>query len=102
MREAALEINLGLLAICCGSYRRGKATCGDVDVLITHPDGKSHRGVFSRIINSLKERGECSASVVVNTKSPFTPREGVKAESLSAFYAVAKQKIHCDSFSRQV
>ena len=58
MRNTALEVNPGLIAICCGSYRRGKPTCGDVDVLITHPDGKSHKGVFSKILTSLKETGK--------------------------------------------
>ena len=58
VRSTALEVNPGLIAICCGSYRRGKPTCGDVDVLITHPDGKSHKGVFSKILTSLKETGK--------------------------------------------
>ncbi|KAG7492873.1 hypothetical protein MATL_G00018640 [Megalops atlanticus] len=57
VREAAHSVNPGLLAIACGSYRRGKATCGDVDVLITHPDGKSHRGVFSKILLILHQSG---------------------------------------------
>ncbi|KAJ8365808.1 hypothetical protein SKAU_G00146390 [Synaphobranchus kaupii] len=57
VREAAQSLNPGLLAMACGSYRRGKATCGDVDVLITHPDGTSHKGVFGKILLSLHQMG---------------------------------------------
>uniref|UniRef100_A0A3B5LZU4 DNA polymerase n=1 Tax=Xiphophorus couchianus TaxID=32473 RepID=A0A3B5LZU4_9TELE len=49
--DAAHAVDAALVAMACGSYRRGKATCGDVDVLISHPDGKSHKGVFSKNIN---------------------------------------------------
>lgn len=47
-----------LVAVACGSYRRRKTTCGDVDVLISHPDGKSHKGVFSKVLQSLHDSGE--------------------------------------------
>ncbi|XP_072280497.1 DNA polymerase lambda isoform X2 [Pyxicephalus adspersus] len=57
VRKAAKDINPGLISVACGSYRRQKSTCGDVDVLVTHPDGKSHRGVFSKLIDSLKSQG---------------------------------------------
>ncbi|CAI9554404.1 unnamed protein product [Staurois parvus] len=57
VRKAAKDINTELMSIACGSYRRQKSTCGDVDVLITHPDGKSHKGVFSKLIDSLKSQG---------------------------------------------
>lgn len=57
VKEAALKINPGLICQACGSYRRGKATCGDVDVLVTHPDGKSHVGIFTKILASLHESG---------------------------------------------
>ncbi|XP_062927491.1 DNA polymerase lambda [Mobula hypostoma] len=53
----ARSINPGLIGFACGSFRRGKPTCGDVDVLITHPDGKSHRGVFSKLLDGLKDQG---------------------------------------------
>ncbi|XP_006880072.1 PREDICTED: DNA polymerase lambda isoform X1 [Elephantulus edwardii] len=57
VRESAQALNPGLLCVACGSYRRGKATCGDVDVLVTHPDGCSHRGVFSQLLDSLRQQG---------------------------------------------
>ncbi|XP_042094660.2 DNA polymerase lambda isoform X4 [Ovis aries] len=56
VREAAQALNPGLLCVACGSYRRGKATCGDMDVLLTHPDGRSHQGVFSRLLDSLRQQ----------------------------------------------
>ena len=40
-------------AVACGSYRRGKATSGDVDILITHPDGESHRSVLRILLRRL-------------------------------------------------
>lgn len=57
VKNAALEINLGLEAFACGSYRRGKPTCGDVDVIVSHPDGKSHEGVMTKLLDSLKSSG---------------------------------------------
>ncbi|XP_040891725.1 DNA polymerase lambda isoform X2 [Toxotes jaculatrix] len=57
VRDAVQAIDPGLVAMACGSYRRGKATCGDVDVLISHPDGKSHKGVFSKVLQTLHDSG---------------------------------------------
>ncbi|XP_036592013.1 DNA polymerase lambda isoform X2 [Trichosurus vulpecula] len=57
VREAAHTLNPGLLSVACGSYRRGKATCGDVDVLVTHPDGRSHQGILSQLLDTLRQQG---------------------------------------------
>lgn len=57
VRESAQALNPGLLCVACGSYRRGKESCGDVDVLVTHPDGRSHRGILSRLLESLRQQG---------------------------------------------
>lgn len=62
VREAAEFLAPGVIAQCCGSYRRGKPTCGDVDVLVTHPDGKSHKGLFSKLLARLKESGKYFSS----------------------------------------
>jgi DNA polymerase/3'-5' exonuclease PolX len=37
VRRVAEELMPGCIAMCCGSYRRGKSESGDCDVLITHP-----------------------------------------------------------------
>jgi DNA polymerase/3'-5' exonuclease PolX len=31
-----------VIIVCGGSYRRGKASCGDMDIVITHPDGERY------------------------------------------------------------
>ncbi|TPX53739.1 DNA-directed DNA polymerase [Powellomyces hirtus] len=38
-----------------GSYRRGRPMCGDVDVIVTHPDGRSHQTILPALIARLKE-----------------------------------------------
>lgn len=62
VRDAVLAIDPHLVAMACGSYRRGKTTCGDVDVLISHPDGKSHKGIFSKVLQSLHDSGKLFSS----------------------------------------
>ncbi|XP_075732432.1 DNA polymerase lambda-like [Rhipicephalus microplus] len=65
-----------LEVIPCGSYRRGRAMCGDVDVLITHPDGKSHEGVFCKILQILHEsRDSVPVTAEVDVESPAPPRK---------------------------
>lgn len=57
VRSAALEIQTGLEVTACGSYRRGKKTCGDLDVLITHPNEDALEGLFDKILSSLRKTG---------------------------------------------
>ncbi|XP_045582175.2 DNA polymerase lambda [Procambarus clarkii] len=65
VRSAALSIKQGLIVMVCGSYRRGKPSCGDVDVLITHPDGHSHENLFKPLLNCLKETGFITNDLVI-------------------------------------
>eukprot|EP00123_Amoebidium_parasiticum_P008345 comp18744_c0_seq1/m.20555 comp18744_c0_seq1/g.20555 ORF comp18744_c0_seq1/g.20555 comp18744_c0_seq1/m.20555 type:complete len:723 (-) comp18744_c0_seq1:303-2471(-) len=62
--EAAHHINPQLKMEVCGSYRRGKAMCGDVDVLISDPyaDGDSQgvaqqMALFKQLLARLRESG---------------------------------------------
>ncbi|KAJ0796255.1 putative DNA-directed DNA polymerase [Helianthus annuus] len=54
LQRAAEDILPGVSVVCGGSFRRGKATCGDMDIIITHPDGKSHIGFLPKYVNHLK------------------------------------------------
>ncbi|XP_029649514.1 DNA polymerase lambda-like [Octopus sinensis] len=53
--ENTQKVVAGSIVQVCGSYRRGKETCGDIDILISHPDGESHQGLLSRLLSQLKE-----------------------------------------------
>ncbi|KIP05967.1 hypothetical protein PHLGIDRAFT_480151 [Phlebiopsis gigantea 11061_1 CR5-6] len=75
IKPVALSIDPKLFVDIMGSFRRGKADCGDIDILITRPtdDGKSHigrrlhckdprklttpLGVLRRLLKELHERG---------------------------------------------
>lgn len=47
----------GICIIVAGSYRRGSPTCGDIDFLVTHPDGHSHQGFLVKLVEKLQSTG---------------------------------------------
>ncbi|XP_014669198.1 PREDICTED: DNA polymerase lambda-like isoform X2 [Priapulus caudatus] len=67
VQTSALAIAKGLIVQACGSYRRGKPTCGDTDVLITHPDGSSHVGVLHQLVLDLHQSGFITDDLVTAT-----------------------------------
>ena len=44
--EVGQDILPAVIIICRGSFRLWKDSCGDLDTVITHPDGTSHRCFF--------------------------------------------------------
>ncbi|KAF8498194.1 hypothetical protein F5888DRAFT_229651 [Russula emetica] len=59
IKSIALSFDPKLFVEIMGSYRRGKATCGDIDVMITRSpdDGKTHAGIIPRLLSALHSAG---------------------------------------------
>lgn len=55
--SAAQSIEPLLSSTLVGSYRRGKDTCGDIDVMITKPDHLISKDILSQLLKSLKDSG---------------------------------------------
>ncbi|XP_055353793.1 DNA polymerase lambda-like isoform X2 [Paramacrobiotus metropolitanus] len=51
------SIEKGFIFEVCGSYRRGRDLCGDVDILMTHPDGHSHETILKPLLDKLHQKG---------------------------------------------
>ncbi|KDQ56029.1 hypothetical protein JAAARDRAFT_79538 [Jaapia argillacea MUCL 33604] len=58
IKPIALQLDPKLFVEIMGSFRRGKADCGDIDILITRPteDGKTHAGIIFRLLRELHRR----------------------------------------------
>ena len=57
MTAAAKELFGDIVkVVCCGSYRRGKAQCGDVDILITRFDDKKTTGMLEKLVCHLERK----------------------------------------------
>jgi DNA polymerase lambda len=50
----AMALNPFMTVQTCGSYRRGKATCGDVDIILTEKAGDFDKGFIAKLIERLE------------------------------------------------
>eukprot|EP01129_Flabellula_baltica_P008144 TRINITY_DN3207_c0_g1_i1.p1 TRINITY_DN3207_c0_g1~~TRINITY_DN3207_c0_g1_i1.p1 ORF type:complete len:367 (-),score=76.07 TRINITY_DN3207_c0_g1_i1:9-1109(-) len=59
VKEEVKKLDDKIVVKCCGSYRRGAATCGDIDLLLTHPkftlEEKKKKNHF-HILSKIRER----------------------------------------------
>uniref|UniRef100_A0A166E9I7 DNA polymerase n=1 Tax=Daucus carota subsp. sativus TaxID=79200 RepID=A0A166E9I7_DAUCS len=77
LQKAGENVLPGVVILCAGSYRRGKASCGDMDIIITHPDGKSHIGFLSKYIKHLKDLNFLKEDLLVGIHSEEGTDSGV-------------------------
>lgn len=57
LQKVVHSVDSALILTICGSYRRGRSTCGDIDVLITHPKAKTEGTYLTKLVNMLTESG---------------------------------------------
>ncbi|XP_033132797.1 DNA polymerase lambda isoform X2 [Brassica rapa] len=77
LQRVGEEVLPGVDIVCGGSYRRGKATCGDLDIVITHPDGQSHKGFLTKFVKRLKETNFLREDLIFSTHSEEGTGSGV-------------------------
>ena len=69
VRAHATQLRAALSLTVCGSYRRGMATSGDVDILLCDHTGKPHDGLLTVLIQSLEECGFLTDRLSMSVKS---------------------------------
>lgn len=77
LQKVGEETLPGVVILCGGSYRRGKASCGDLDIVITHPDGKSHKGFLQTYVKRLKDMKFLREDLVFSVHSEEGTDSGV-------------------------
>ncbi|XP_065202187.1 DNA polymerase lambda-like [Planococcus citri] len=92
--EACMRVCPNLKVIPCGSFRRGKQICGDVDVLVIKKDHIKYDAVLPKIITNLKSTGFIVDDLIGtdNSEEPRKylglcklPRENAKNRRLDVF-----------------
>ncbi|TYK15577.1 DNA polymerase beta isoform X2 [Cucumis melo var. makuwa] len=84
LKKAGEDVLPGVDILCGGSFRRGKSSCGDMDIVITHPDGKSHRGFLPKYVKHLKDMKFLREDLIFSTHS-----EEVYPRDIYAFGLIA-------------
>ena len=56
-RHAVKVRDEGIQSLLVGGYRRGKPTCGDVDIVVSHPEEAQTLNIVNDIVASLEEEG---------------------------------------------
>ncbi|XP_009624760.1 DNA polymerase lambda isoform X3 [Nicotiana tomentosiformis] len=77
LQKVGEEILPSVIVVCGGSYRRGKSSCGDMDIVITHADGKSHIGFLPKFIKRLKDMKFLREDLVFSVHSTEGTDSGV-------------------------
>ena len=55
LRRELNKLNSNLMFNICGSYRRGRVTCGDIDILITNKDRKDKNYYLPQYVDNLTQ-----------------------------------------------
>ncbi|KAG0647488.1 DNA polymerase type-X family pol4 [Hyphodiscus hymeniophilus] len=65
----ANKIREGFQMVICGGYRRGKKLCGDVDIILTHPDEQATDHFVDDIVYDLAQDGWIQYTLSASNKN---------------------------------
>ena len=68
-RHAVKVRDKDVQSLIVGGYRRGKEACGDVDMIVSHPDEKQTLDIVTDIVASLEEEGWITHTLLLSTHS---------------------------------
>lgn len=75
VREALHRLLPGAELTTCGSFRRGKASCGDVDILIAPPPGVEAVDILGRLVCELEGMGFLTDHLTERHRRPHNPHK---------------------------
>ncbi|TKA74900.1 hypothetical protein B0A55_03761 [Friedmanniomyces simplex] len=83
-RHAVKVRDSGVQSLIVGGYRRGKQACGDVDMIVSHPDESQTLNIVNDVVASLEDEGWITHTLLLslhNSKRkqetlPYKSREG--------------------------
>lgn len=59
----------GFQMLIVGGYRRGKEGCGDVDIVISHPDEAATNGLIVKLADALEDAGYVTHTLTLSTRN---------------------------------
>ncbi|THX29343.1 Nucleotidyltransferase [Aureobasidium pullulans] len=59
----------GIQSLVVGGYRRGKEHCGDVDIILSHPDESKTLNIITDIVASLEQESWITHTLLISTKT---------------------------------
>jgi DNA polymerase IV len=71
-------------SLVVGGYRRGKENCGDVDIILSHPDEDKTLGVITDIVASLEEEGWITHTLLISTTTSGRSQQTLPLNSSSS------------------
>ena len=82
VRKEVQKIDAGMQVIVGGSYRRGAADCGDIDLLITKPDATMKQirtMMIDSVVPILFQKGFLQASLAISSRDSGSKWHGASA-----------------------
>jgi DNA polymerase IV len=76
--------NKGMQSLVVGGYRRGKENCGDVDIILSHPDEDQTLNIITDIVASLEEEGWVTHTLLISTTTSNRSQQTLPLNSSSA------------------